>query len=116
MLHLNRTPLHSTCSRAVWLPALLALFLVSLASPVRAAVGTISEFPLPSTGSWPSGIALWFTENNGNKIGRISPSGTMTEFAIKTASANAQGIAQGPDNALWFTEVNGNKIGRIITR
>jgi streptogramin lyase len=116
MLHLNRTPLHSTCSRAVWLPALLALFLVSLASPVRAAVGTISEFPLPSTGSWPSGIALWFTENNGNKIGRISPSGTISEFPIPTATSGLQDIARGPDNALWFTEVLGIKIGRISTR
>jgi len=39
----------------------------------------ITEFPLPSPGSGPAGIAagpddnLWFTEQLGNKIGRITP-------------------------------------------
>ena len=41
--------------------------------------GAITEFPLPSPGSGPAGIAagpddnLWFTEQLGNKIGRITP-------------------------------------------
>ena len=48
--------------------------------------GTITEFPLPTGGS-PSGITagpdgnLWFTEFNGNKIGRITPGGTTTGFS-----------------------------------
>jgi len=59
--------------------------------------------------------ALWFTESAGNKIGRITTGGTITEFAIPTANVSPQGIAAGPDGALWFTEQNGGNIGRITT-
>jgi streptogramin lyase len=49
------------------------------------AVGSITEFSLPF-GSAPFGITagpdgnLWFTESG--KIGRITPSGTITEFSL----------------------------------
>jgi eukaryotic-like serine/threonine-protein kinase len=42
--------------------------------------GTITEFPVPTASSSPSGITagpdgnLWFTEYDGNKIGRITSS------------------------------------------
>src|SRR4029077_187725 len=42
--------------------------------------GMITEFPIPTANGEPLGIAagpdgaLWFTESNGNKIGRIPPS------------------------------------------
>src|SRR5262245_35847342 len=45
-------------------------------------------FPLPSPSSAPSGIVdgpdgnLWFTEANADKIGRITPSGAITEISI----------------------------------
>jgi streptogramin lyase len=48
--------------------------------------GTITEFPVPTSGSAPEGIAagpdgnLWFSEQSGNKIGRITPSGTITDL------------------------------------
>jgi len=48
-------------------------------------VGTITEFPV-SVNSAPSGIATVpdgdssFTENSAGKIGRITPSGVVTEF------------------------------------
>ena len=41
---------------------------------------------MPTAGSRPFGITtgpdgnLWFTEYGGDKIGRITPSGTITEF------------------------------------
>jgi streptogramin lyase len=44
--------------------------------------GAFTEFPIPTSGSEPSAITagpdgnLWFTESYGNKIGRISPTGT----------------------------------------
>ena len=50
-------------------------------------VGAISEVAIPTRNSGPVGITagpdgnLWFTEVNGNKIGRITPGGTITEFA-----------------------------------
>jgi streptogramin lyase len=43
------------------------------------------EFPIPTPNSQPLGItpgpdgALWFTENEGNKIGRITTAGAITE-------------------------------------
>ena len=56
---------------------------------------------------------LWFTEEGANKIGRITPSGRITEFPIPTASSGPDGITAGPDGNLWFTEGAANKIGRI---
>jgi virginiamycin B lyase len=83
--------------------------------------GALTEFSIPTKGSFPSGIAsgpddaLWFTECNGNNIGRITTSGTFSEFPIPTAASQPLDIAAGPGGALWFTEYAGNKIGRITT-
>jgi virginiamycin B lyase len=74
------------------------------------------EFPIPTINSFPFGIttgpdgALWFTESNSNKVGRITTAGVITEFPIPTKGF---GITAGPDGALWFT--SGNGIGRITT-
>ena len=94
--------------------------------------GTITEFPPLNPGSQPNGITagpdgnLWFTEeaatppgptNPGpgvsNKIGRITPSGILTEFQVPTVYSGPFGITAGPDGNLWFTESVSNKIGRI---
>jgi streptogramin lyase len=56
---------------------------------------------------------IWFTEKSGNRIGRITPTGTVTEFAVPTAHGYPDDITTGPDGNLWFTEGNVNKIGRI---
>ncbi|VUZ85564.1 Virginiamycin B lyase [Candidatus Methylomirabilis lanthanidiphila] len=88
-------------------------------SPAGAA--TIAEFPIPTVESHPLGItlgpdgALWFTEVDGPKIGRITTAGTITEFPLPTGSYEPGHITAGPDGALWFTEVFSNKIGRITT-
>lgn len=58
---------------------------------------------------------LWFTVSANNKIGKITPAGTITEFAIPTANSIPSRITAGPDSALWFTETGANKIGRIPT-
>jgi streptogramin lyase len=53
-----------------------------------AQAGVVPEYPLPSPNSYPLGIVsgadgnLWFTEGLGNNIGRITPSGIITEFAL----------------------------------
>ncbi|MEO8191068.1 MAG: hypothetical protein ABI682_12065 [Acidobacteriota bacterium] len=57
---------------------------------------------------------VWFTERNASKIGRITPSGVVTEFSIPTAGSEPTSITRGPDGNLWFTE-NAGKIGRITT-
>jgi Protein of unknown function (DUF3089)/Divergent InlB B-repeat domain len=58
---------------------------------------------------------LWFTESEGNRIGRISPlTGEVTEFSTGiTPESFPNKIAAGPDGNLWFTEYFGNRIGRI---
>jgi len=93
--------------------------------------GTISQFPIPPTearfsptgplldGSSPYAITmgpegnLWFPEWFADKIGRITPSGTISQFQIPTAESRPYGITLGPDGNLWFTEERGDKIGRI---
>ncbi len=83
------------------------------------AAQTITEFPIPTADSSPSGITagpdgnLWFTEQAGNKIGRISTAGAIAEFAIPTANSFPVDITAGPDGTLWFLEHSANQIGRI---
>jgi virginiamycin B lyase len=58
--------------------------------------------------------AVWFTESNANKIGRVTTVGqTFTEYPVPTAGSYSFLITSGPDGALWFTEQNANKIGRL---
>jgi len=55
---------------------------------------------------------LWFVEYDGHNIGRITPSGTITEFAIPSGG-KPYAITAGPDGNLWFTEPGAfNAIGR----
>ena len=59
---------------------------------------------------------LWFTEvdaMNGNQIGRITPTGQITEFSTGiTPGSQPFDITAGPDGNLWFTET-ADRIGRI---
>jgi streptogramin lyase len=79
----------------------------------------LTEFPLPEAGSRPVGITLgpdgnlWFTEFDGNRIGRITPAGSVTEFPLPSSDSQPFMIAPGPDGNLWFSEYNATKIGRI---
>src|SRR5207244_7837169 len=56
---------------------------------------------------------VWFAEQNGNNIGRITPAGAITEFPVPTANSKPVFITPGSDGNLWFTELSGNNIGRI---
>jgi len=89
---------------------------------VAAAAQSIQTYPIPTAASFAIGItggpdgALWFTEANPGKIGRVTIAGMITnEFVISTANSQPVGIAAGSDGALWFTEYGSNKIGRITT-
>jgi uncharacterized protein (TIGR03437 family) len=97
--------------------------------------GTITQYPIPATGCTPnvagcpnlSGItvgfdgALWFAENQANKIGRITTSGSWSDYLVPSANFNGTWIdgpgpiTLGPDGACWFIERTANKIGRIDT-
>jgi streptogramin lyase len=87
-------------------------------TPTPAAL-RITEYPLPTANSWPTGITrgpdgnLWFTEYDGTHIGRMTQTGRVTEFPLPTANSAPLGIASGPDGNLWFTETDAKQIGRI---
>ena len=78
---------------------------------------TISEIPL-AQGRLPAGITsgpdgnIWFVEEHGDRIGRLTPAGALTEFPLAVPGSFPRGITAGPDGNLWFTELPG-RIGRI---
>src|SRR5579871_2281336 len=90
-------------------------------APASQGGGSITEFALPHAESLPYGIAkgpdgnIWFTEQTGNRIGRITTSGAITEFELPSPGSQPKGIAAGPDGALWFAESRGDRIGRMQT-
>jgi len=80
----------------------------------------VREFPVPTPDSTPLGLALgsdgalWFIERSAAKVGRMTLSGSFTEYPL-APSAFPNRIVAGPDGALWFTELFARKIGRITT-
>jgi streptogramin lyase len=65
------------------------------------------------TGESSRGRAV-ISEAGGNKIGRITTSGAITEYPIPTAFSQAEWITAGPDGSLWFAEAGyplGNGLG-----
>ena len=55
---------------------------------------------------------LWFTEPNLDSIGRMTPSGQVTQFPVFITPA---GITVGPDGNLWFTCPDEDTICQITT-
>lgn len=58
---------------------------------------------------------FWFTEFAADRVARITPTGTITEFVVPGAGSGPLNIVVGPDGALWFTENGSDEIGRITT-
>jgi virginiamycin B lyase len=97
--------------------------------------GVVTEFPITGLSSAQSFVftniaagpdgALWFgfarvsPAPHRMGIGRITTTGTISEFLLPVPSPSGShimyGITAGPDGALWFTEPQDNKIGRITT-
>src|SRR5438046_681415 len=82
-----------------------------------AAWGDVREIPGVSFNSGVAGIAagpdgnVWFTEALGNRIGRITSAGVVTEFSTGIfPNGYPAAIAAGPDGNLWFTETSGDRI------
>jgi virginiamycin B lyase len=55
---------------------------------------------------------LWFTEQSGNRIGVITPTGVIVELSVPTPNSEPRGITAGP-GGIWFTESDSTKIGRV---
>jgi virginiamycin B lyase len=92
--------------------------------------GTTKEFPTPegaATNATPhnGGIvgiaagpdgALWFTESDDNRIGRMTTSGEFTRYVIPVSDGitrQPQLIVAGPGRAMFFSEATQNVIGRV---
>ncbi|MGO9467352.1 MAG: Ig-like domain-containing protein [Isosphaeraceae bacterium] len=95
---------------------------------------TVTNFPIPLVEIVkPDGITtgsdgnLWFTENASGQVGRMTPAGVVTQFALPSVpppagspagtaatTPNPTAITAGPDGALWFIGIPG-EIGRITT-
>src|SRR4029434_7383036 len=81
----------------------------------------VTEFSTGITaGAAPFGITagpdgnLWFTEQQLDRIGRITTLGVVTECSAAIAGGSSLvRITAGPDGNLWFTESSGDRIGRI---
>ncbi len=71
--------------------------------------GSFTEAPVDITAG-PDG-ALWVTEPDGGRVGRITTTGAVTEVPV---GGEPTAIVAGPDGALWFTDDKG-KIGRVTT-
>ncbi len=93
---------------------------LSLFMSVHAQIN-IQEFVVPTSNVTPSGITygpdgnIWFTEFDGNKIGKITPQGVITEYTVPTANSKPVDIMVGPDNNLWFLEWSSHKVARMTT-
>jgi len=106
--------------------------------------GAVTEFHLPAGSTVPSGLAvgadgnLWYTRGaaeggpaggqGSGAIGRMTPSGTATEFPLAAVgnlnpAVGPQAIVAGPDGALWVVlglgagaaVLNGSAIVRLAT-
>jgi len=92
--------------RAVGVLAVLLSLLVMLIC-VAGAMGDLGGIATGRDGD------IWFTEPSSNKIGRITPSGAITQFRIPTVRSEPADLTSGPEGDIWFTEYKANKIGRI---
>ena len=73
-----------------------------------------------STGTFATRLAVdssgrvYFTEQNNNSIGRITPSSNeFLRWSIPTANSFPQDVVIAPDGNVFFTEQGGNKIGKL---
>lgn len=115
--------------RLLLLITLFGLFaLPGAAAAAPNVVGQVEEFPL-GAGTRPEAIVagpdgnLWFagvqdvSGGFADVVGKVTPSGEVTEFQLDTHSANLglSDIAVGPDGNLWFTVGGRPEVGRITT-
>ena len=80
--------------------------------------GLMSTYDIQSYDPQPVGIVqgpdgnMWFALRGAKKIGRITPGGTITEFAVQyPMTTGPSQITRGSDNALWFATDDG--FGRV---
>ncbi len=82
------------------------------------ATGAVTAFPISYRETGNSSIVeghegdVWFTEYFPGAIGRMSPTGELTEFPLRAGSRPASITIDGAGN-FWFTDTEGSRVGRI---
>ena len=100
-----------------WIVSTFVLLLPLVGIPAAGAVAPgspadVTEFPLPHADSRPYTIVtgpdgnLWFTESTRSTIGRITPTGTFTEWHTDDDGTGPYGITLGSDGNLWFIDIH----------
>jgi len=81
---------------------------------------TIREWDVPTPKARPHDPAvspdgaLWFTEQEANKLGRLDPStGAIREFPLKTPHSGPHGLASDRDGNIWYTGNYAALIGKL---
>jgi streptogramin lyase len=100
----------------------LASAIVLAAASAQSAFATqVTQFPLEPN-SKPGYITqgpegnLWFSDNGTYKLGRLLPSGQLSEFELGLPkNADLLAITTGPEGDLWFAGSSGHEIGRSTT-
>jgi len=78
----------------------------------------MAEYAIPTANSGAIDIArgpdgnLWFAEESGHQVARITPSGSITQY---TVSGDPVDIYAGQGNLVWFAEFYANLVGSINT-
>ena len=107
--------------RMVVVTCVVSLLFVAVAQ--AAPSGTLKQHKLPTANSNPRSITsgsdgnFWFTESSEflpAAIGRITPSGAVTEFLVDCNFCILSDIIQGPAGVLYYTS-NADQLGRITT-
>lgn len=98
-----------------------SLALVSTATAPPAAAGT-RVFPVPTSEAGlgrivtaPDG-SMWFTERDANKVGRITPTGQITEFAFPAefpGTTTLKDLDVAPDGTIWVLYESGENLRHI---
>jgi len=86
----------------------------------------ILEYITPTPESSPADLAfddqgnLWFTELNGNRIGKLVPSRAksltsqgITEYELPHPNSKPNYLTIAKNGMIWFTELGGNRIGSL---
>lgn len=78
---------------------------------VMSTSGTVlATHPLPKSELWVYGVTtgpdgnVWFGEDQGNAVGRMTPSGQVTEYPTPSKGSGVSSLAVAKDGDIWFTE------------
>ena len=82
--------------------------------------GVTKFVPINNNNTQPTAVALsgdgniWYIEQSGSTIGRVTQSGQVTEFPLGfLGSSGSYGITTGPDGHIWFCDPARKRIGSI---